>query len=92
MSRTLALNYPIKKWAAGLAMIGAVLYDIGTGSRVGTERALIMTTIMLVAVLFDRPSLSMRNLALAVFLIVAFQPEALLGRELSALLRRGRRR
>ncbi|CAN2533200.1 hypothetical+protein [Methylocapsa aurea] len=79
MSRTLALNYPIKKWAAGLAILGAVLYDIGTGSRVGTERALIMTTIMLVAVLFDRPSLSMRNLALAVFLIVAFQPEALLG-------------
>ncbi|BBU62629.1 competence protein ComEC [Methylosinus sp. C49] len=79
LSRTLALNYPIKKWAAGVAIIGAVLYDIGTGSRVGTERALIMTTIMLIAVLFDRPSLSMRNLALAVFVIVAFQPEALLG-------------
>jgi len=79
LSRTLALNYPIKKWAAGLAIVGAVLYDIGTGSRVGTERALVMTTIMLVAVLFDRPSLSMRNLAFAVFFIVAFQPEALLG-------------
>lgn len=79
LSRALALNYPIKKWAAALAIVGAVLYDIGTGSRVGTERALIMTTIMLVAVLFDRPSLSMRNLALAVGVIVAFQPEALLG-------------
>jgi competence protein ComEC len=79
LSRNLALNYPIKKWAAGLAIIGAVFYDIGTGSRVGTERALVMTTIMLVAVLFDRPSLSMRNLAFAVFFVVAFQPEALLG-------------
>lgn len=78
-SQTLALNYPIKKWAAGLAVIGALLYDIGTGSRVGTERALVMTLIMLAAVLFDRPSLSMRNLALAVFFVVAFEPEAILG-------------
>lgn len=79
MSQTLALNYPIKKWAAALAMIGAILYDIATGSRVGTERALIMTLIMLAAVLLDRPSLSMRNLALAVFVVVAFEPEAILG-------------
>ncbi|CCJ05485.1 ComEC/Rec2 family competence protein [Methylocystis sp. SC2] len=79
MSQTLALNYPIKKWAAALAMLGAILYDIGTGSRVGTERALVMTLIMLAAVLFDRPSLSMRNLALAALFIIAFEPEALLG-------------
>lgn len=78
-SQTLALNRPIKKWAAALAMAGALFYDIATGSRVGTERALVMTLIMLAAVLFDRPSLSMRNLALAVFFIVAFEPEALLG-------------
>lgn len=78
-SQTLALNYPIKKWAAALAMVGALLYDIGTGSRVGTERALVMTLIMLAAVLVDRPSLSMRNLALAVFFVVAFEPEAILG-------------
>lgn len=78
-SRTLALNYPIKKWAAALAMVGAILYDIGTGSRIGTERALAMTLIMLGAVLFDRPSLSMRNLALTVFLLVLLEPEAILG-------------
>jgi competence protein ComEC len=79
LSQTLALNYPIKKWAAALAMIGAILYDIGTGSRVGTERALVMTLIMLAAVLVDRPSLSMRNLALAALIIIAFEPEAVLG-------------
>lgn len=78
-SQTLALNYPIKKWAAALAIVGAILYDIGTGSRVGTERALVMTLIMLVAVIFDRPSLSMRNLALAALFVIAFEPEAILG-------------
>jgi competence protein ComEC len=79
MSQALALNYPIKKWAAALAMVGAILYDIGTGSRVGTERALVMTLIMLGAVLFDRPSLSMRNLALAAFIVMALEPEAIMG-------------
>ena len=79
MSRTLALHYPIKKWAAGLAMVGAVAYDIGTGSRVGTERALFMTLIMLGAVLFDRQAFSMRNLALAALAVIVFEPEAILG-------------
>nr|WP_255609355.1 ComEC/Rec2 family competence protein [Methylosinus sp. Sm6] len=79
LSRTLALNYPIKKWSAALAILGAIFYDIATGSRVGTERALVMTSVMLIAILFDRPSLSMRNLAFAVFFVIAVEPEALLG-------------
>ncbi len=79
LSRTLALNYPIKKWAAALAILGAVLYDLATGSRVGTERALVMTLVMLVAILFDRPAMSMRNLAFAAFFVILFEPEALLG-------------
>ena len=79
LSQTLALNYPIHKWAAALAILGAILYDLGTGSRVGTQRALAMTVIMLGAVIVDRPSLSMRNLALAVFFVVMVEPEALLG-------------
>jgi competence protein ComEC len=79
LSPTLALNYPIKKWAAGIAMLGSLLYDLGTGSRVGTERALIMTLIVLGAVILDRRALSMRNLALAVLAIVAIEPDAILG-------------
>jgi len=47
LSQTLALAYPIKKWAALFAIAGAVFYDLATGSRVGTERALFMTVIML---------------------------------------------
>jgi len=79
LSPALTLNYPIKKWAAGIAMVGSLLYDIGTGSRVGTERALIMTLIVLGAVILDRRALSMRNLALAVLAIVALEPDAILG-------------
>ena len=79
LSPTLALNHPIKKWAAGVAMIGSLFYDIATGSRVGTERALIMTLIVLGAVILDRRALTMRNLALAVIGVVAIEPEAILG-------------
>jgi len=75
----LALNYPIKKWAAALAMIAACGYALFTGSRVGSERALYMTLILLGAVLADRPALTMRNLALAALVVVATEPEALLG-------------
>jgi competence protein ComEC len=78
-SPTLALNYPIKKWAAIAAMIGSIVYDSATGSRVGTERALIMTLIVLGAVVLDRRALTMRNLAFAVLAIVALEPEAILG-------------
>ena len=76
---TLALQYPIKKWAAAVAMAGSFLYDIATGSRVGTERALIMTLIVLSAVIMNRRALTMRNLAFAVLAVVAIEPEAILG-------------
>lgn len=79
LSETLALSYPIKKWAALAAIAGAIFYHIATGSRVGTERALFMTLIMLLSVLFDRQALTMRNLALAAALVILFQPEAIAG-------------
>ncbi len=79
LSPTLALRYPIKKWSAALAMAGAVFYDIATGSRVGTERALFMTLIMLGAVLLDRQALTMRNLALAALIVLLIEPEAIMG-------------
>ena len=79
LSQTLALNYPIKKWAAGAAILGAIAYDIFTGSRVGAERALIMTLIMLMrdhlrpAVAVDAQSRARRRVRVVV------EPEALLG-------------
>jgi competence protein ComEC len=79
LSTDLALNYPIKKWAAALAMLAACLYGLFTGSRVGSERALFMTLILLGSVLADRPALTMRNLAFAALAVIALEPEALLG-------------
>ncbi len=84
LNRTLALRHPIKKWSAAAAMVAAVGYDVMTGSRIGTERALAMTLILLAAVLLDRHALTMRNLALAALCVIVLEPEALLGAALSA--------
>jgi competence protein ComEC len=74
-----ALNWPLKKIAAVAAILGALTYCIFSGAQVATVRAVIMTGVMLGAVLFDRPALSMRNLAIAALLVMAWQPETILG-------------
>lgn len=75
----LALRWPIKKIAAGAAILAGAAYCVFSGSAVATERALIMTTIMFGAILVDRPALSMRNLALAALVVLAREPDALVG-------------
>jgi competence protein ComEC len=74
-----AERYPIKKWAAALAMLGATAYCIFSGSEVATERSLTMTLVLLGAVLFDRPVLSMRNLAVSAIIVLAREPETMVG-------------
>src|SRR5215207_10614235 len=60
-------------------MIGATAYCVFSGSEVATERSLIMILVMLGAILIDRPALSLRNLALSALIVLAREPEALLG-------------
>lgn len=77
--RSLALRWPIKKIAAGFAMVGVSAYCVFSGWDIAAERALIMTLVMLGAILVDRPALSMRNLAIAALIALAREPEGLLG-------------
>ena len=76
---TLALRYPIKKWAAFLAIIGAFCYAVMAGATIPTQRAFLMISLVLVAVLFDRQGISMRLVAWAAALILLLRPESLLG-------------
>ncbi|MBW8619310.1 MAG: ComEC/Rec2 family competence protein [Hyphomicrobiales bacterium] len=75
----LALRVNVKIWAALAAMCGAIAYDIFAGSEVATERSLFMTLALFGAILVGRPALSMRNLVIAAFIIIAMEPESLLG-------------
>jgi competence protein ComEC len=73
----LALRYPIKKWAADAALAAATFYLALSGAAVPTVRSWIMMSIVLVAVMLDRPALTMRNVALAALAILVVAPESL---------------
>lgn len=74
----LALNYPIKKWAAVGALMGGVFYLILSGGAWSAQRAFIMAAISFIAILFDRRAISLRNVALAALIILVLRPEAVL--------------
>ena len=74
-----ALRYPIKKWAAIVALGGALFYLLVTGATVPTQRAFIMTGIVLLAVLLDRAAISMRLVAFAALIVLVVAPETILG-------------
>jgi competence protein ComEC len=71
-----ALRHPIRKWAALAAILSGSLYLALSGGSVSTIRAFVMALVMFVAILVDRPAISMRNVALAVLVVVALQPES----------------
>lgn len=75
----LALRHPIKKWAAVAAIPGAAAYALISGATVPTQRAFLMIGLVLIAVVVDRRGLSMRLVAWAALVVLALQPESLLG-------------
>ncbi|TXI09971.1 MAG: ComEC family competence protein [Rhizobium sp.] len=74
-----AQAWPTKKLAAFGALVTVTAYYLISGFGVSAERAFIMMAIMLVAVLFDRPSLSLRNVALSAIVILVLSPSQVLG-------------
>ena len=74
---SIALRFPIKKWAAVGAILGGFGYLLISGGAPATVRSWIMLTIMFVAVLADRPALALRNVAIAALLILVLLPESL---------------
>lgn len=78
LSARAALRWPIKKIAAVFALLGGAVYLALSGGAVSTQRAYIMIGIMFLAVLLDRPALSMRNVALAALVILVWRPESVL--------------
>ncbi|CAN5240780.1 ComEC/Rec2 family competence protein [soil metagenome] len=76
LSTALALNRPIKKWAAGAALAVAAIYLGISGGGVATQRSFVMLAIMLLAVIADRHAITLRNVALATLVILLFTPES----------------
>ncbi|AVA21478.1 MULTISPECIES: ComEC/Rec2 family competence protein [unclassified Rhizobium] len=74
-----AQAWPTKKIAAFGALVTVTAYYLISGFGVSAERAFIMMAIMLIAVLFDRPSISLRNVALSAIVILILSPSQALG-------------
>lgn len=72
-----ALNFPIKKWAAVGGILGTLGYLAISGGSFATVRSALMILVMFAAMLLERPALALRNVALAAFLILLFYPESL---------------
>lgn len=72
-----ALRYPVKKWAAVLSLIGAFGYLIVTGATIPTQRAFLMISLALIAIVLDRVPVSMTVVAWAAIVILAVAPESL---------------
>ncbi len=75
----LAHRVAIKKIAAFGALVAASAYFLISGFAISAERAYIMMAIMLVSVFFDRPSISLRNVALSALVIMLLYPSAVMG-------------
>ncbi|PSL20659.1 ComEC/Rec2 family competence protein [Shimia abyssi] len=79
MIPAVALRVNSKKVAAVVALVASAGYLMLSGGSVSTQRAFLMTSVMLTAVLMDRRALSLRAVAVAAVLVLVLRPEALLG-------------
>ncbi|MEL6800260.1 MAG: ComEC/Rec2 family competence protein [Pseudomonadota bacterium] len=74
-----ALRWPCHKIGALAALAAGAVYLLLSGGNVATERAFIMVSVMLVAVLFDQRALTLRAVALAALIVLVRRPEELMG-------------
>jgi competence protein ComEC len=74
----IVLQHPIKKWAAIGALAGSTFYLLISGCEAPAVRSWVMLAFMFVAILVDRPALSMRSVMLAAAAIILITPENVL--------------
>jgi competence protein ComEC len=74
-----ALRYPIKKIAAGVALLALTCYLLISGAAIPTERAFVMNGIAFAAIIIDRLRISMRICAIAAVAVLVMQPDSLVG-------------
>ncbi len=77
-SPSLTLGRPVRKWAVGVGFFSSTFYLLLSGAEVPTQRSYLMIAIMLVAMLFDRRAITLRNVALAAMIILMITPEAVM--------------
>jgi competence protein ComEC len=72
-------RHSTKKYAAAIALAAIAFYLLISGAGVATERSFLMLAIMLMAAIFDRAAISMRNFALAALAVALATPHEIVG-------------
>lgn len=74
-----AARRPVRKYAAAVALCVCGFYLVLSGMAVAAQRSFIMLAVMLVALLFDRQALTLRNLAIAAIIVLSVAPHEVIG-------------
>ncbi len=74
---TLALRYQIKKWAVCAGFVSATFYLMLSGGGIATQRAWVMISVMLLAVLMDRRAITMRSVAISALIVLLVNPQSI---------------
>ena len=75
---SISLRIDNKKPAALAAILGSVAYLLISGMAIPAQRAFLMTTVVLIGVLFNRAAISTRMVSMAALIILILQPQALI--------------
>jgi len=76
-STWLLLHAPILKIAVSIALLPLLIYALIAGFNIPVLRALLMTVVFILTILFDRPGNLINHILLAALLIMAWKPGAL---------------
>ncbi|KPK00105.1 MAG: hypothetical protein AMJ60_02630 [Desulfobacterales bacterium SG8_35] len=76
-STWLLLHTHVLKVAVAIALLPLLLYALIAGFNIPVLRALLMTIVFILAILFDRPGNLINHILLAAFLILAWKPGAI---------------
>lgn len=73
----LALRFDSRKPAAVFAILMSLVYLLISGMAIPGQRAFIMTSVVLIGILFSREAVSMRMVALAAMILLVISPQIL---------------
>ncbi len=76
-STWLLLHANVRKIAVTIALLPLIVYALIAGFNIPVLRALLMTTVFIFAIIFDRPGNLMNHILLAALLILAWKPTAI---------------
>ena len=76
-STWLLLHINVLKVAVSISLFPLIIYALIAGCNIPVLRALLMTTVFILAIIFDRPGNLMNHILLAALLILVWKPSAI---------------